>query len=94
MNTPIPALPTDSIQLARDDYDAVLDYAQHLAAFKMGGQEFAATIPLYGALIKRASLYNAKLSELAHFQRPMYEVSKLEDERNPVYSGPGPRETE
>lgn len=93
-NAPLPALPTDPIQLARDDYDAVLDYAQHLAAFKMGGQEFAATIPLYQAFVKRASLYNAKLAELGFFQRPMYEVSQLEAQRNPVYEGAGPRRPE
>ena len=43
-NAPID--PTQSVQLARDGVDAVLAYAQHLAMFKCGGQEFAATLPL------------------------------------------------
>ncbi len=92
-NAPLPVLPSDPIQLARDDYGAVLDYAQHLAAFKMGGAEFQATFPLYQGFVKRAALYNSKLSELGIFQKPMYEVSKLESERNPVYEGQGPKDT-
>ncbi len=92
-NAPLPALPTDTIQLGRDDYGAVLDYAQHLAAFKMGGAEFAATLPLYQGFVKRAMLYNSKLSELGIFQRPMYEISQLERERNPVYPAP-PKENQ
>jgi hypothetical protein len=34
------------VQVSRDDWDAVLDYVQHVASFKMGGAEFALTVPL------------------------------------------------
>ncbi len=84
-NAPIPSSPLDPLQVSRDDYGSVMDYAQHLAAFKMGGEEFARTIPLYQGFMRRAALYNSKLSELGDFQRPMYEISTLEQERNPVY---------
>lgn len=80
-NMPIGA----NIQVDRGDYDAILDYAQHLALFKAGGQEFAETVIMYQRFLKRASLYNSKLSELGQFQKPMYELSQLEQERNPVY---------
>ncbi len=90
-NAPIPLLATDPIQLSRDDYDVVLDYAQHLASLKMGGAEFLATIPLYQGFLKRASLYNSKLSQLGQFQKPIYEMAQLEQERNPVYSTETPR---
>jgi hypothetical protein len=46
-NAPIPVNDGDFVQLARDGVDAVLNYAQHLASFKMGGTDFAATLPLY-----------------------------------------------
>ncbi len=90
-NAPVPVAPSDMIQLSRDDYDAVLDYAQHLASFKEGGAEFLSTIPLYQGFLKRASLYNSKLSQLGQFQKPMYEMAQLEQERNPVYSTETPR---
>ena len=85
MNAPIPSNPGDFMQIGRDDYDAILDYAQHLAAFKMGGQEFLATLPLLEGFFRRATLYNSKLSVLGQFQPTQYEVSQLQAERNPVY---------
>lgn len=46
-NAPIPIDNADVVQLSRDGVDAVLGYAQHLAMFKMGGAEFANSLPLY-----------------------------------------------
>jgi len=66
-NAPIPELITDYLQLGRQDLDVVLGYAEHLAAFKMGGAEFLATIPLFDAFIKQASKYNRRLRELDDF---------------------------
>lgn len=60
-NAPVPAVDGDFIQLGREELDAVLDYAQHLAAFKMGGQEFLATIPLYQRFVRQAGIYNDRL---------------------------------
>src|SRR6185503_4352185 len=45
VNAPVPAAAGDFIQLGREQYDAVLNYAVHLTAFKMGGKEFEATMP-------------------------------------------------
>src|SRR5258705_84101 len=38
-NAPVPVVDADQVQVGRDDLDAVLDYAVHLAALKMGGAE-------------------------------------------------------
>jgi len=84
-NAPVPLLPTDFIQVGRDDYASILDEAQHIACFKLGGQEFAATIPLHEAFIKRAALYNSKLSALGLYPKVQLEASQLEQERNPEY---------
>lgn len=43
----IPALDTDFIQVGREQMQALYDYAQHVAMFKMQGQEFAASMELY-----------------------------------------------
>jgi hypothetical protein len=39
-NQPVPVLDGDYVQIGRDVFDAILDYAQCLASFKMGGAEF------------------------------------------------------
>jgi hypothetical protein len=85
-NAPIPLIGSDFIQLGRDDYDVLLDYCVHLAAFKMGGAEFIATIPLFQRFMKQATMYNSKLDELGEFTKAIYELSQLQAETNPVFS--------
>lgn len=91
-NAPVPVNPTDKIQLSREDYDAVLDYAQHLAAFKLGGAEFLATMPLFQRFLKRAAIYNSKLVGMSELYKSMYETSQLEEQRNPRYATSSPLE--
>jgi hypothetical protein len=43
---PVPANEAVSVQLPSSVLDAIVDYAEHIAAFKQGGQEFARTMPL------------------------------------------------
>ena len=89
----MPATSGDFLQISRDDYDSVLDEAQHIAMFKIGGQEFLASLPLHAAFLKRAALYNSKLAEMGSYVRDILEASRIEDERNPVYTtGQGPKE--
>jgi hypothetical protein len=92
-NAPVPAAPGDFIQVSREDYDTILDYAQHLAAFKMGGAEFAATVPLYQRFLRRASLYNSKLTAMGFFEKEMQELSQFQQERDPTFSSPTPSES-
>lgn len=92
-NAPVPQNGTDFIQVAKDDYDSVIDYAQHLAMFKQGGYEFLATIPLYQKFQRKAALYNSKLSEMGFFEWPMQDLGTLEEKQNARYSpGNGPGE--
>ena len=74
------------LQISQDDYAALLDYAQHLAMFKIGGQEFTLTAPAWTALTKRATLYNARLAEMGDWSLQMAETSQLEESRQPRYS--------
>lgn len=85
-NAPIPSVATDYIQVERDDYDTVLDYAQHLALFKSGGAEFSATIPLYQKFQEKAALYNGKLKEFGIFTLDQLDLSQREDQRRPRYA--------
>jgi hypothetical protein len=87
-NAPVPVLDTDPVQLARDDYDAVIDYAQHLATFKMGGAEFMSTMPLFQRFLKQASLYGLKLTEMGEFTTYLLGISAGEEQVNPRLSVP------
>jgi hypothetical protein len=48
------------VQVARDDFEAVLNYSQHLASFKQGGEEFAATLPLLKDFFRAAGERNKR----------------------------------
>ncbi len=61
-NAPIPANDSAFAQLGREELDAVLDYAQHLAAFKQGGTEFQATMKHYSNFRRLALVRNQRLA--------------------------------
>lgn len=82
-NAPMPASDSDNVQIAREDLDALLDYCVHLAMFKSGGAEFAATMPLFERFLKQAGFYNSKLAEWGEFSKILNEVSSLEEDYNP-----------
>ena len=60
-NANIPANNGAYVQLGQEQLDAILDEAQHLAAFKMGGNEFAQTMPLHANFVREAGIYNDRL---------------------------------
>lgn len=83
-NAPIPLSDTAQVQMGRDDYDAILDYVQHLAAFKQGGSEFLATMPLFQRFMAQAAIYNRKLDQIAEFTKPLYALASREKDMNPI----------
>lgn len=87
-NAPVPVVPGDFIQLGRDDYDVMLDEAQHIASFKMGGAEFTETFPLHERFLKQAAIYNQKLAALGQFQKEMYRMSQDQEDTNPRLASP------
>jgi len=92
-NAPVPIAGSSFIQVARDDFDTIIDYAQHLAMFKSGGTEFSATVPLYQKFQRKAALYNSKLKEMGFFEMTQLEMGQAQEMRSPRYSlGEGPGE--
>lgn len=92
-NAPIPTSGGDFLQVGRDEYDVILDYAVHLASFKLGGAEFLATIPLLQRFLKQAALYNSKLKETGEYNDILYQMSQLQLESNPVFLTTTPKDT-
>jgi hypothetical protein len=85
-NAPVPVLVGDCLQVTQDVFDVILDYAQHLAAFKMGGEEFLATQPLLQRFMQLAALYSSKLAEQGEFTKILYAISQDEANMNPRYT--------
>lgn len=67
-NAPIPQNDSDLVQLSRDGVDAILNYCQHVASFKMGGEDFALTLPLYEQFEAYARKKNSQYAALGIFR--------------------------
>ena len=81
-NAALPALDADYLQLGREELDAVLDYCEHIASLKMGGEEFQSTIPLYQRFVQAASIYNDRLKSSVVYIEAMGQLSQREGSRN------------
>lgn len=79
-NAPCPNLDGDFVQVSRDVFDAILDYAQVLASFKMGGAEFAATQDLEKNFFALAAATNKRLAKLGLFR----DIAGLEGRRQGI----------
>lgn len=83
-NMPVPVGDTDFLQVGREYLDSILDYAQHLASFKMGGQEFQATQAHYNRFIQAAGHVNLMLKAQAFYSTALTQPSQLQTFRVPV----------
>lgn len=78
-NAPIPILDTDFVQVSRDVFDVILSYAQVLAAFKQGGEDFIATKPLEDDFFRAAMQQNKRLSQMGLFADLVHREGKRQD---------------
>jgi hypothetical protein len=86
-NMVLPSLDADFVQIGRDDLSAVLDEAQHMAIFKCGGAEFAATFPLHASFLKRCAVRNSKLAALSQFLEFMDGQGQGDERIHPSFQG-------
>jgi hypothetical protein len=71
-NIPVPAgNDTDILQIDRGTIGPLLDYVQHLASFKMAGQEFSATEKLRKNFYVAAALENARITKGSFYRRAL-----------------------
>ncbi len=83
---PLPVADGDFIQVGRDAIDTLLDYCEHVAAFKMQGAEWHATDRALSNFMRQAVTYNEKLRASALFKEILWPTSRR-------YSGDVPRRT-
>lgn len=79
-NAPIPANDAALIQLSRDGVDQVLNYAQHIASFKMGGKDFARTLPLYEQFESYCRMKNRQYAALGTFRPELVSEGNRSDQ--------------
>ena len=60
-NMPTPTADGDFIQVGAEMWDGIVAYAEHIAAWKMAGAEFEATMPNLEQMIKLAMTQNERL---------------------------------
>jgi len=82
-NQPVPVNPTDYLQVSRDVYDVILDYAQVLASFKEGGAEFAQTQDLEKNFFALAVATNKRLSKMGLFADMVHAEGKRQNVNQP-----------
>lgn len=84
-NAPIPAVNNDFVQVSRDTYDVILDYAQHLAMFKEGGTEFAQSMSLFRNFVVRCASENGRIKELGLYRDILLAEGNREKQLQPRF---------
>jgi hypothetical protein len=84
-NAPVPVNDGDMIQLSREGVDAVLARSQHVAMFKHGGADFAATMPLLEQFEAYARLKNRQYAALGIFRPDLLTAGQRNDESDPRF---------
>lgn len=80
---PVPATDSEYLQVGREHLDVVLDYAEHLAAFKMGGAEFEATLEHYKRFFRLAAQLNNRWRAAAAFSDVLHDRPRREEKETP-----------
>lgn len=79
-NIPVPANDGDFLQVDRGNLDAVLDYAQRLACFKMAGAEWEGTERLEQNFRKATQVENLRLRNLATFAPALLQPALMQSQ--------------
>lgn len=79
-NAPLLDATNTYVQVSRDDFVQILNYAQHVALFKQGGDYFASTLPLLKGFYEAAMAVNKRLLTYGIFS----DTLKTEGQRQDV----------
>lgn len=82
-NSIVPSVDGDFIQVGNEVMDVIIDYAEHVAAFKMQGIEWKATNRAMDNMLRLASQYNEKLQASALFKSILWPTSGRYKEKQP-----------
>ena len=85
-NAPVPALDADYVQVSRSNWDTVLDLAQSLACFKMGGSEFEQSLQLEQRAIQACAAENSRLKSTGSFSDILVQRGQAQDRNQERYN--------
>ena len=86
-NTPIPSSNVAYLQVSREELEAILGYAEHLAMFKVSGAEFKATSHYWDNMIQIAINYRNRLSAAVRYHQALISQTHREEQRRPRKQG-------
>jgi hypothetical protein len=86
-NAPVPLSGLTELQVPRDVMDAILDEAEHLAMFKRGGAEFAASLSLHQSFMATAKRWDSRGRMEGIFPTTLRSDVPREDVQQPRFSG-------
>jgi len=82
-DAPVPTADGTQIQLGREELEAVLGYAEHLAMFKVGGPEWEASARYWNNMLQMSLSYNERLAAASRYAVPMADQSRNEKYNRP-----------
>lgn len=82
-NAPFLDVTNTYVQVTRDDWDQVLNYCQHVASFKMGGSEFAATVSLLDEFLAYCLKKNQRQGTYGLYVDVLNEAGQKQDVEQP-----------
>jgi hypothetical protein len=85
-NAPVPTLDADYVQVSRSNWDAVLDLAQSMACFKLGGAEFQQALALESRAIQACSAENSRLKSTGSFSDILVQRGQAQDRNQERYN--------
>ena len=71
------------LQVSRDDWDAVLNYAHHVASFKMGNDMFQSTMPMLQAFYQFCADRNKRWATQGVFAHYLRSEGKKQEKASP-----------
>ena len=80
---PVPQTGGDFLQVALDTLEPILDMSQHIASFKLGGQEFMQTTLLRDNFLRMAGLMNARLKANVYYNLMLSQPATRQDKSVP-----------
>lgn len=85
-NAPILDSTGTYVQVARDDWDAVLNYAHHLSAFKLGNDAFQATFPMLKSFYQFCADRNKRWATQGVFVKYLRSEGKRQEITEPRFA--------
>lgn len=85
-NAPIPVADNASVQVSRSNWDTVLDLAQALASWKMGGGEWKAALELESRAVQACASENVRLKSMGCFSDIILQRGQGQDRNQERYS--------